>query len=175
MWSAFRTTPAFVSSISTSSPKPLLIFQGRSDSLFPPDLCYYVARQVQHIYDRLRASDNSAFEIVEGEHSWDYGRIGLLGRYLASKLEAPSQGDMVPEDEALLSPDDGCLDSWPPDALSADALAQELTGVTVQPGLDLWEVFPPRLAAGEIEQITPRGDTRDILAQFEAFLKPEPE
>jgi len=38
-------------------------------------------------------------------------------------------------------------------------------------GLKLWDVFPPPFDLTDIQQVTPRGDTRQVLAQFEAYLK----
>ena len=70
-----------------------------------------------------------------------------------------------------MSPDDGCLDAWPEDALDIDALARRLTGVDAPSELRLWDVFRPPVDLANVEQVTPRGDTRQILAQFEAYLK----
>ena len=70
-----------------------------------------------------------------------------------------------------MSPKDGCLDAWPEDAVDIDTLARRLTGVDAPSGLKLWDVFPPPVDLTDIEQVTPRGDTRQVLAQFEAYLK----
>jgi hypothetical protein len=76
-------------------------------------------------------------------------------------------------DEALLSADDRCLTAWPATALDADRLAQQLTGRRVGANLKLWDVFPPQASPQALQQdLTPRGSTRQILAQFEAFLQP---
>ena len=59
----------------------------------------------------------------------------------------------------------------PEDAVDIDTLARRLTGVDLPSGLTLWDVFPPPFDLTDIEQVTRRGDTRQILAQFEAYLK----
>ncbi len=54
-----------------------------------------------------------------------------------------------------------------------DELAQKLTGKSVEGQPNLWDVFPPRdVGAVPLEDVTSRGSTRQIFAQFEAFLTP---
>jgi hypothetical protein len=55
--------------------------------------------------------------------------------------------------------------------LTTDALAEQLTGRSVDDSLRLWDVFPPRVPdSTALEDISERGATRQIFAQFEAFL-----
>jgi len=152
------------------APRPMLIFQGKLDCLFPEDLFHRVARQVKGCYDEVGAGDRFDAVVVPGEHSWDGKRRELLGRWLSTVFEL-GPAPPVPDKEDLLSPDDGCLDGWPEDAVDVDTLARRLTGVDAPSELKLWDVFRPPVDLANVEQVTPRGDTRQILAQFEAFLK----
>jgi hypothetical protein len=64
------------------------------------------------------------------------------------------------------------LDSWPADALTTDQLAEQLTGRRVNDGVRLWDVYPSSVPSdARLDDIATRGSTRQILAQFEAFLR----
>jgi hypothetical protein len=63
-----------------------------------------------------------------------------------------------------------CLKNWPESARSTDALAYHLSGRDPAPASHLWDVFPPEADLASLTTVTPRGDTRQILAQFECFL-----
>ncbi|HUT89361.1 MAG TPA: hypothetical protein VMY37_07685 [Thermoguttaceae bacterium] len=152
------------------APRPMLIFQGKLDCLFPEDLFHRVARQVRGCYAEVGAADRFEAVVVPGEHSWDDKRRELLGRWLSIVFEL-GPAPALPEKEDLLAIDDGCLDGWPDDAVDVDTLARRLTGVDAPSELKLWDVFRPPVDLANVEQVTPRGDTRQILAQFEAFLK----
>ena len=152
------------------APRPMLIFQGRNDNLFPEDIFHRVAREVKACYKQVGASDRFTAEVVPGEHSWDRGRRELLGRWLSRVFDL-GPPPAVPEKDEVLTPTDGCLGAWPEDALDIDTLSRRLTGVNAPSGLKLWDVFPPPFDLTDVEQVTPRGDTRQVLAQFEAFLK----
>ena len=121
-------------------------------------------------YKQLGAADRFTAKVVPGEHSWDRDRIALLGRWLSAVFDL-GPPPAVPEKEDVLSLKVTCLDAWPEDAVDIDTLARRLTGVEVPSGLKLWDVFPPSMDLTRVEQVTPRGDTRQILAQFEAYLK----
>jgi len=98
-----------------------------------------------------------------------------VGDFLARvlKLENPPPREAGQElAERLLSQSDTCCEAWPKESLDADALAQQLTGRQIKPGLKLWDVFPPKGDPQALDQDpSPRGSTRQILAQFEAFLR----
>ena len=153
-------------------PRPLFIFQGDGDPLFPPDLFFHTARKIRQVYRTLGADQAFASRVVSGGHSWDGPRNVALGQFLAEHLKldrVPGREDAL---EPLLSAGDRCLESWPADALSTDALAEQLTGRRVRDGLRLWDVFPPSVPTGiSLEDLAPRGSTRQIFAQFEAFLR----
>jgi hypothetical protein len=73
--------------------------------------------------------------------------------------------------DPLLAETDTCHDAWPVDAVDVDALAQRLTGTGLAPEMRLWDVFDPGpVGRASEESIAGRGQTRQILAQFEGFL-----
>jgi len=140
------------------------------DSLFPEDLFHHTARKIRHVYRQLDADDAFHARVFSGEHSWDLARTKALGGFLAESL---GLGKAAPDDpqEKLLSDSDRCFPTWPDDALDAAALAQQLSGKSIEGKPELWDVFPPKnpenIALGDV---TSRGSTRQIFAQFEAFL-----
>jgi dienelactone hydrolase len=155
------------------APKPFFIFQGKGDNMFPPDIFYQTARKIARAYARLKAGDNFKFEVVEGAHSWDSRRNRLLGDFLSKVFNLSPAGNLDdPAEDTLLPETDACFPAWPAGALAADELARQITGVKTSAGVKLWDIFPPACGNNPVEQITPRGDTRLIMAQFEAFLKP---
>ncbi len=155
------------------APRPLFIFQGDGDPLFPPDLFHHTARKVRQVY---RARDaEKAFEarVVTGGHSWDAPRNVALGQFLARHLGLKRSPGQESENEPLLTGNDRCLGTWPAEALTTDALAEQLTGRRVNDSVRLWDVFPPQVPRdARLEEIALRGSTRQILAQFEAFMRP---
>ncbi len=77
----------------------------------------------------------------------------------------------VDTSERLLSNADRCLATWPAEALDTDRLAEQLTGHRIDGSPALWDVFPPQVPSEALcENIAGRGATRQILAQYEAFL-----
>lgn len=155
------------------APRPLFIFQGDGDPLFPPDLFHHTARKVRQVY-RARGAEK-AFEarVMTGGHSWDAPRNIALGQFLARHLGLKRSPEREDENEPLLTEKDRCLAVWPADALTTDALAERLTGRRVNDGVRLWDVFPPSVPRdARLEDIASRGSTRQILAQFEAFMRP---
>jgi len=154
------------------APRPLLIFQGDGDPLFPTDLFYHTARKVQQVYRAQKAEKNFEYRIVTGGHSWDAPRNVLAGQFLSRRLGLKGTPKRANENEPLLSDKDRCFDSWPANALTTDSLAEQLTGRRIDDNVRLWDVFPPRVPNGVVlEDLAKRGSTRQILAQFEAFLR----
>lgn len=154
-------------------PRPMFLFQGASDALIPQDLFLQMARKVRDVYRSLEAQAALRTAVFPGEHSWDERRTTALGNFLAEHLglHRPVRGD-GPAD-ALLTRNHPCLAAWPAEALDADHLAEQLTGRRVEGSPCLCDVFPPQASAEVLDaKIVDRGSTRQILAQFEAFLKP---
>jgi len=154
------------------APRPLFIFQGDGDPLFPPDLFYHTARKIRCVY---RAHDaEKAFEarVVTGGHSWDARRYVLAGDFLAKQFGLKKSIPRENEKEQVLAATDRCFDPWPADALTTDAVAEQLTGRRVNDNVKLWDVYPPAAPRDvPLDNIAHRGATRQILAQFEAFLR----
>lgn len=153
------------------APRPMFLFQGVLDSLFPTDLFHHTARKVRDVYRSLDADASLSASVLPGEHSWDARRTVALGDFLTRHLQLPRSAKSVDESEPLLSEDDRCLTAWPADALDTDRLAEQLTGRPIEGNPALWDVFPPQVSAEALDDdIADRGTTRQILAQFEAFL-----
>jgi len=154
------------------APRPLFIFQGDGDPLFPADLFFHTARKIRQVYRALRAEPSFESRVVTGGHSWDAPRRVALGKFLSRHLGLQPSLPEENEQESVLTPADRCLESWPADALSTDALAEQLAGRRVDDNTRLWDVYPPAVARNvPLDDISPRGSTRQILAQFEAFLR----
>jgi dienelactone hydrolase len=152
------------------APRPLLLFQGIHDDMFPVDIFHATCRRVAWAYGQVGAAGCFRMAAVPGTHSWDAARIELAAEFLAGALGLDARTGMGDGDAALF--DDGArnLDAWPEEALDTDALARRLTGKDVPRGPNLWDVYPPSCGTAGLPQVTERGETRQILAQFEAFL-----
>jgi len=161
------------------APRPMLVFQGECDPLFPVDLFHTCARKVGECYGRSGAGEArraEAFraEVVAGGHSWDAARRELLGGWLTAVLGLHEHAGPDEETETLLTNDGRCWSEWPCGALTTDDVARSVTGVDAPAGLKLWDVYPPELPEGvppdALDGETPRGTVRQIASQFEAFL-----
>jgi len=156
------------------APRPLFLFQGNSDYLFPSAIFYINARKVQKTFVMAGAEKSFSFKVVEGDHKWDLNRIDLVGRFLAANLGLPHH--LSPQNEEVFPADKAtqCLEKWPAEALTTDDLARRITGQNPPAGLKLWDVFPPDMPA-DAATIKPLYghvcDVRQVFAQFEAFLK----
>ncbi len=150
------------------APKPLFLFQGKLDCLFPEDLFHSAARKVGEVYRRLGAAPACRTSVFPGEHSWDDGRREALAGFLAGALgldaaRAPAG--------PLAEPFGNCYDVWPADAHTADSLAVQLSGVRTEPCRELYQVYAPYLADWPDPPLG-RVGFRQLAAQWEAFLAP---
>jgi dienelactone hydrolase len=152
------------------APKPLYLFQGRSDHLFPEDLFFHVWRKVNTVYRQFDAESNfRARSFPEEGHSWTDERRDSLTVFLSESL------GLDPELKAVEYPEDmpgNCLESWPANALTTDALAAQLTGVPARENEDLASIYLPGLGRDRNTRAI-RGPIRQIAAQMQAFLAPE--
>jgi len=163
------------------APRPMLVFQGECDPLFPVDLFHSCARKVGECYRRSGAGGALRAEAVEGGHSWDAARRELLGGWLEKVLGLHAHDGPDEEAETLLADrgDEGrCWDEWPENAHTTDDVARSVTGVDAPEGLQLWDVYAPELPEGTspeaLDEEMQRGTVRQIAAQFEAFLGEPP-
>jgi dienelactone hydrolase len=157
------------------APRPLYIFQGRSDPLFPFDLFNNVARKVRTVYSCLDAEQNFKAEVVPGEHSWDTHRIGLVGDFLSRVLDLPvKELEVKDETDDHIAQDAGCLDAWPEQALDTEELAQQITGIEFKQGTQYWDIFPPDPWPDIRDDDPDREEILETLARFEGFLTKHP-
>lgn len=153
------------------APRPMLIAQGRDDHLFPQDLFAQTARRVGGVYERLGSADAFASAIAPGGHSWDAGRIELIGEFMRKWLTLPGNPGPVDDHEEVFSQERTCFERWPGDSSRADDIASQLTGKTHNASKRLWEIYPPDTSGLELP--TPQGDEcdwRQVFAQFELML-----
>jgi dienelactone hydrolase len=153
------------------APRPLMIFQGRDDCLFPADHFRRVARRVAFAYTCRGAAERFRAELLPGPHPWDDRRIVLAGEFLAAHLHlAPASAAPPPDDPAMLAPDETCFPAWPDGAATTEDIARRLASRPDAAAGHLWDVFPPDLPIERVAQVTGSHDTRQVLAQLAAFL-----
>ncbi len=127
---------------SVFAPKPLLLEQGSLDNLIPCDLFYRIARKVGQAYAMAGSPDAFAYCVSRVGHSWETEDRDRITSFLGRALQMPScrSEDAPPED---IRPGDAPSVEFPPDAITTDETAMRLSGVRVDPGIQLEEVFPP--------------------------------
>lgn len=155
------------------APKPMLLLQGEEDRLIPAELFHWNARHVRRAYEAQGAAEHFRARLMPGAHAWDAARIEAIGEYLAEQLglERAPRGGEVDTDE-VIPQQEPCLAKWPGDVLDANGLAAQLTGKSIDGDMNLWDVFPFEDGCGApLPAVTERGDSRQILAQFQAFLE----
>lgn len=153
------------------APKPLLLFQGLQDQLFPYDLFRHTSRKIAAAYEHVSAGTRFEARLLEGGHSWDASRRLLLTRFLCQTLDVPFDQDCLNETDPL--PElPACHQQWPGQARTTDDLARYLSGHRGEVAQHLWEVFPPQYAMPTQTHLPLlQADIRQIASQFEAFLK----
>ncbi len=151
------------------APKPLFLFQGRNDPLFPEDIFHSVRRKVHHAYEQAGAADACRTAVFDGGHSWDTQRIEAMAVFIGQVMNLdPAAKPPHP----LTEPFDRCHETWPDDALDTDTLACRLAGRRPAGIHELSDVYLPGLESrGEVR--LPRVGGRQLAAQMTAFLAPE--
>lgn len=152
------------------APKPLFIFQGRDDNLFPMDIFHKVSRKVSNVYKDASAKDKFSFGLFEGEHPWDNKRRFALGDFISKHLAIAPAEKLEDDLFDTLDVDETCFEKWPDELLTTDELAKRLTGKNPPDDIQLHEIFPPAVAYDIDEQTAIRQNDAVILSQFEAFL-----
>ncbi|OGV52325.1 MAG: hypothetical protein A2017_13505 [Lentisphaerae bacterium GWF2_44_16] len=152
------------------APNKLMLFQGLEDSLFPADIFYSTARKVKSVYEEMNAAGAFCFEVMPGKHPWNNDKRFLISSFLAEALKLRPSENLEKDDKCLMGEEEKCLEKWPENALSADDIARNLSGLNPPDSLKLSDVYPPNPMPEEISQVSSRGDTMQILAQFECFL-----
>lgn len=150
------------------APKPLLLFQGAFDHLFPADIFDFVSRKVHDAYRHGGAGAACQSAVFPDGHSWDDARREALAAWLAERLELDTDRAEPP---ALDEPFGECYDAWPAEALTTDALACQVSGIDAAPLDALFQWYLPHLedtADAAFRRVT----GRQLAAQFQAFLAP---
>lgn len=152
------------------APRPLFIFQGKYDNMFPDDMFHVVCRKVGKVYSGRGATENFEFNNYEGTHAWDIERRFALGDFLSRRLGLEAAEKLDDDQTDILSSDDTCFEKWPENALDAGDAAVQMTGKEAAPNLKLSDVYTPPKDLNAGNPIAIRCDVEQILAQFEAFL-----
>ena len=158
--------------LSLFAPRPLFIFQGSEDHLFPEDLFYALSRQVAFAYAKAGVPDRFRFASIPGPHPWFNAKRYQLASFLAETLGLAPAEELPDDVLETLGPEETCYPIWPQGALTVDELSVRLSGRHPEPDLSLWDVYPPTCHLPETAGSGPRGDHRQIFAQYEAFLGP---
>lgn len=159
---------------SVFAPKPLLLEQGSFDNLIPVDLFHRNARKVRHAYAQLGAEGNFTPVISDTRHSWEPADRKIIASFFARHFSLlPAEDEEAEKSYAVRDPEGEYARL--PEGLTADALAQKLTGVCVPPDTALHEVFRPMFRGAPVcpESIVRdvgRGDVMRVFAQFECSL-----
>ncbi len=152
------------------APRPLYVFQGNQDNLFPEDLFYAAARQISHVYQIQNSASNFHFSSLPGAHPWDCNKRYKLAAFLQDALSLAPAEKMADDVIETLEPNSTCYVKWPEDARDIEQLASCLSGQKPAPNLKLWDIYPPEKLPLQTPLSGQRGDHRQIMAQFEAFL-----
>ncbi len=161
--------------LSLFAPKPLLVEQGNYDNLISIDLFLRNARKVENTYIQLGAKENFRHEVTETLHSWAAPDRTVISKFLCGVFGIEHDGLTEDEDPALLKNVDSWIVRYPEEAVSTDRAAQNITGVEMPEGTNLWDVFPPqykgrKVTEDEIVGDIGRGQVIRILAQLECTL-----
>lgn len=155
------------------APKPLFLFQGKEDYLFPADVFRRVANRVEAVYQEACGTDHPfRSEIFDSSHSWTETQLRAMGSFYAQhwnlrpESEYPIEIDSLPENTPY------CHDTWPADALDANAVAASIAGL--EPTSDnpaLEDLFPAPISPELRNAPWGRTTLGIIAAQYECFLK----
>ncbi len=151
------------------APRPLFLFQGQMDHLFPEDLFDTVCRRTDNVYRHYGAGDAIRSAVFPGGHPWDDRRRDALLEFLAvcSGLEPLRETPAGP-----LEAPANCYATWPKEALTADELATRITGVPGRNDDDLGRIYLPELDSRQDTRFRRTG-FRQLAAQLCAFVTPE--
>jgi len=155
--------------LACSAPKPLQIFQGAGDPLFPKDVFWATADRIKRVYQIYDKEILFHAELLPGEHSWTEFSRKTNSDFFAEifDLDRP----IILKNEKLLARDSKTLKSWPDTALTTEGLACQLTGKIVEADLKLADVFLPKKLIDDLSgELFHRGDAVEIFAQLECWL-----
>ncbi|TNJ67843.1 hypothetical protein FE784_03605 [Paenibacillus hemerocallicola] len=154
------------------APKPLFLFQGDLDRIFPQDLFYTVMRKVKYAYAEVGAEQWFQYAAYPGTHSWDSYRRMKLSEFMAEHLGLLPAEEMEDDTRDVLDESQHCWETVPEHAITTNELAMRLSGKRFPDDVQLWDVYPPKQTGAPIDEAALLNCShRQVLAQFEAFLK----
>ena len=151
------------------APKPLFLFQGCTDHLFPEDLFYEVSRRTANVYDNAACASAFRSTVFAGGHSWDDERRDSLAAFVTESfgLDSAQEPAGFPNEAP-----ENCFPAWPAEALTTDELAVQITGTPALADDELCKVYLPGLQSSRNTKFR-RVGFRQLAAQLQAFLSPE--
>lgn len=155
------------------APKPLFLFQGEGDPLFPEDLFWANHTRVRQGYDRIGAADALEAKVFPGGHSWDSDRVAANVAFFTRVLNMQgSQQSPIWLNREEVASIVGPLDRWPENAVCTEELAARFAGIEMPEVIPpLWELVVPEYGDETLDETWGRGDLKTILAQYELFLR----
>ena len=152
------------------APKPMLLFQGVNDNLFPIDVFLSTVRKVRRVYKKKGVLDSFHYQQIDGGHSWISQSRDAVEEFLAKYLNLAHSTSC--ESEKLFSESDLSIGEWPKDALITDEIIHSFTGEKSRRSIELSDVYPP--ATPFVFEDSPRLSKSQIkryFAQLECFMK----
>ena len=142
------------------APKPLFIFSGINDNMFPWDLFKHVCRKIKHVYDLFNSTDNFIHFEAPGLHSWDNNRIQKTGEFLSSVFKINLTENIEVKSTRMLTRNN--IEKWPTAALDVAGIVRQLTDIDVKQNIKVEDLF---------NNITAENDlSKRIFSQFQLFL-----
>lgn len=155
------------------APRPIFLFQGRNDNLFPEDLFWMTAECVSECYSRSGVGEAFGANVFEGQHGWDPARRTALVEFLADVLNMAG-ADAGESSEDAFPSDHTCLGGWDGKALTADRLAERLTGRKIPPEYTLESLVSTQACLQCPAPLPLRVSPERLRAQYDLFLGEKP-
>ncbi len=151
------------------APKSLLLEQGLYDDLFPIEYFLRNARKLGMVYEMMGKRENFEHVTADSKHPWIDSDITCISEYFAKQFSLDGEYEKDRDQIPVFST------SYPPDAISTDALAEQLTGIQMPSDTRLEDIFVPKHNGEAIDPLSivedlGRGSLLRVLAQMEAVL-----
>jgi hypothetical protein len=142
------------------APKPLFIYNGINDNMFPWDLFKHITRKIKHVYDRYNSTDNFRHFEAPGLHSWDFNRIQKTGEFLSSVFKINLSKSIPEKSIRILTKNN--IEKWPIAALDVAGIVRQLTYINVNQNIKVEDLF---------NNISAENDSsKRVFSQFQLFL-----
>ncbi len=154
------------------APKPLFLFQGMHDNLFPPDLFQANASRVEAVYRDLAGNDHQFKRaLTKGGHSWDEERLQVMAAFYQHHWDLKPPTEMKIDAVTIPSSIPLCHPQWPDDADDTDTVAARIAGIDPAKPLPSFEdLFPSCVNPQSRDTPWGRSTLGHITAQLECFL-----